>query len=287
MNSVQDSLRDTKREVAPFVSRTGVRTQTGHGSLLNIPDGPAWACLLSLVHENIGHFGSQDKALLLGLIEDWSRGVSLWQPYPDGADSAAAIAHWLLLGFDNYHSDKPRKRTLKVIAKIPKADAVRFKSLLENGDDETRDRIGDDFREMIIADTEGVAAARDLPNLVVSVATEYLLYSLDRVLRKDGDSAFWRICTRAGRPEDENLEAGSSGSESCAGLDLSHFAHVPSYRLLGCCGSLRDFRGTKYLLSTRALLRSHPGIFLPPAAYEGGFGGILPNEYRTGTPFVR
>jgi hypothetical protein len=58
------------------------------------------------------------------------------------------------------------------------------------------------------------------------------LYSLDKVLRKGGDSAFWRISTRAGRPEDENLEAGSSGSESCARLDLSHFAHVRSYRLL-------------------------------------------------------
>ena len=34
-----------------------------------------------------------------------------------------------------------------------------------------------------------------------------MLYSLDRVLRKGGDSAFLRISTRAGRPEDENLEA--------------------------------------------------------------------------------
>jgi hypothetical protein len=114
-----------------------------------------------------------------------------------------------------------------------------------------------------------------------------VLYSVDRVLRKGGDSAFWRISARAGRPEDENLEAGSSGSESCAGLDLSHFAHVPSYPLLGCCGSLRDFRGTKYLLSTRALLISRPESFLSPAAYGGGFRGILPNEYRTGTQLVR
>jgi hypothetical protein len=108
-----------------------------------------------------------------------------------------------------------------------------------------------------------------------------VLYSLDKVVRKGGDSAFWRISTRAGRLRDVNLEAGSSGSESCARLDLSHFAHVRSYRLLGSCGSLTDFRGTKYPLSTRALLIFHPGSFLPPAAYGGGFRGVLPNEYRT------
>jgi hypothetical protein len=163
--------------VACVTTPDWIRTQTGHGSLLNVPDGPAWACLLSLVRDNIDGFAAQDRALLLGLIEDWSRGVSLWQPYPDGADSAVEIAHRLLPGFDNYHSNKSRKRTLRVIARVPKAGPTRFITLLEEGDDERRDRIGDEFRKMVFAEMEGMAAARDLPDLVVSAATDYLLCS--------------------------------------------------------------------------------------------------------------
>ncbi len=40
-----------------------------------------------------------------------------------------------------------------------------------------------------------------------------------------------------------NLEAGSSGSESCARLDQSHFAHVRTYRLLEFVVSSRTSGG--------------------------------------------
>jgi len=164
--------------VACVTAATWLSISAEHGSLLNVPDGLAWASVLGLVQTHIGEFTAQDHLLLLGLIEDWGRGVTLLTPCPDGAESAAAIAHWLLPRFDNYLSEKPCKRTLQVIAKIPKADPTRFEALLRGiHEDDRRDRISDEFRKMIFAEMQGAPAARDLPDVFVSGATDYLLCS--------------------------------------------------------------------------------------------------------------
>ena len=145
-----------------------------HGSIFNVPDGPSWATVLRLVHRNIDSFTPQERLLLLGLIEDAVRNVSWWAPELEGAEFVAGIGHWLLAGFNNYRSKEPRKRVLKVLAKIPKADSVRFEAILR-GDD--------DFREILFSGMEGMPAARDLPDLVVSVATDSLLASEDDLRR--------------------------------------------------------------------------------------------------------
>jgi hypothetical protein len=152
---------------------------TAHGSIFNVPDGLAWATVLGLVHRNIDSFMPQERSLLLGLIEDAVRNVSWWAPDLDGAKFVAGIGHWLLAGFDNYSSDDPRKRVLQVIAKIPKADAARFEAVLRGTikEGERRDRIADDFREIIFSGLDGMPAARDLPDLIVSVAVDHLLAS--------------------------------------------------------------------------------------------------------------
>lgn len=150
----------------------------GQGSLFNVPDGPAWASVLRVVQTHIQEFTAPDRLLLVGLIEDWARGVSWWAPYPDGAESVAAIAHWLLPNFDTYRSEGAGQRTLKVIAKIPKADAARFEALLRGaGEKDKRDRAADTLRDIVFSGLEGTPAARDLPDLVVSVASNYLLCS--------------------------------------------------------------------------------------------------------------
>jgi hypothetical protein len=164
--------------VACVTTPTWVPASAAHGSVLNVPDGPAWASVLQLVQTHVSEFAPQDRLLLLGLVEDWGRGVSLWAPYPDGALSTAGVAHWLLPHFDNYRSEGRRKKTMQVIAKTPKADAARFEALLRGkGEDGGRDRTADDFREIVFAEMDGTPAARDLPDLVVSVAIDYLLCS--------------------------------------------------------------------------------------------------------------
>jgi hypothetical protein len=158
---------------------------TGPGSIFNVPDGSAWATVLRLVYRNIDSFTPQERPLLLGLIEDAVRNVSWWAPELDGAEFVAGIGHWLLAGFDNYRFEEPRRRVLKVIAKIPKADAGRFEAVLRGAikEEERHDRIADDFREILFGSVEGMPAVRDLPDLFVSVAADYLLASEDDLQR--------------------------------------------------------------------------------------------------------
>ena len=105
----------------------------GRASLFNVPDGPAWAAVLKMVQTHFTAFTEPERLLLLGLVKDWSNGISWWEPYPAGAESAAAIAHRLLPGFDTYRSESAERQTLSVIARVPKADAAGFKALLRGG----------------------------------------------------------------------------------------------------------------------------------------------------------
>ncbi|MHB9110576.1 MAG: hypothetical protein ACYDCO_26280 [Armatimonadota bacterium] len=149
-------------------------------SQFNVPDGPAWACVLKLVQTHIHSFNQEDRALLLGFIEDWARGVSWQCPYPEGAESVAAIAHWLLREFNDYRSNDQLKRTLQIIAKIPETDRDRFAALLQGtSDNERREHMAEEFRKIIFEGFEGMPAARDMPELVISVANKYLLCSED------------------------------------------------------------------------------------------------------------
>ena len=149
-------------------------------SILNVPDGSAWPAVLRIVHRNLAAFTAKERALLIGLVEDAVRGVSWWAPDLEGASDVTGIAHWLLDGLRGYGSDEPRKRVLKVIARIPKADAAGFEAVLRGGHievGERRDVVAEDFQELIFAGIEGMPAARDLPDVVISIGADYLLAS--------------------------------------------------------------------------------------------------------------
>ena len=156
--------------------RAGV---VGQGSILNVPDGPAWAAVLRLVNRNLAAFADNERTLLVSLIEDAVRGVSWWGPDLEGAEDVAGIAHWLLGRLRECGRSEPRKRVLKVIAMIPKADPVSFEAALRGHIEEGkhRDVLAEDFRELLYAGMFGMPAARDLPDVVISVGADYLLAS--------------------------------------------------------------------------------------------------------------
>ena len=151
----------------------------GQGSILSVPDGSAWPAVLRLVHSNLGAFTANERALLLKLVEDAVRGVSRWEPDLEGAEDVAGIAHWLLDDLRAYGGEELRKRVLKVIAKIPKGDAAGFEAALRGHDEvgQHRDVVAEEFQGLIYAGTEGIPAARDLPNVITSVGADYLLAS--------------------------------------------------------------------------------------------------------------
>jgi hypothetical protein len=104
--------------------------------------------VLELVRDNLAALQKPDYALLIGLIDDWSRSVSWQNPYPSGAEAAAAIAHWLLPHFRPYRQDDAGHRILKVIAKIPKAEAGKFAAILHEEEGRARSDTSPGFREL-------------------------------------------------------------------------------------------------------------------------------------------
>lgn len=163
--------------VACVTSPTWLADVRGHSSILSVPEGAVWATVVRLVHRNIGSFGPEDAPLLLALIEDAVRGVSWWAPDIEGAEHVAGIAHWLLPHFDYYRGGDARIRILKVIAKIPKADPARFEAVLRGQITEgrRRDPVADEFRDILLTGLDGAPAARDLPDLLISVALDTFL----------------------------------------------------------------------------------------------------------------
>lgn len=149
----------------------------GHSSILSVPDGAAWATVVRLVRRNIDGFGLNDEPLLLALIEDAVRGVNWRTPSIDGAEDIAGIAHWLLPRSDNYRGGDARQRILKVIAKIPKADPTRFEAVLRGQVKEgrRRDPVAEEFRGILLAGFDGAPIARDLPDLMISIALDAFL----------------------------------------------------------------------------------------------------------------
>lgn len=172
--------------VACVTSPAWLADVRGHSSILSVPDGAVWATVVGLVHRNISSFGPEDSSLLLALIEDAVRGVSWLAPDIDGAEHVAGIAHWLLPHFDHYRGDDARKRILKVIAKIPKADPARFEAALrgQSGVGRHRDPVAEELRGILLTDLDGAPTARDLPDLLISVALETFL-ATDEYLRKE------------------------------------------------------------------------------------------------------
>lgn len=156
---------------------------SAHGSVFDIPEGPAWACVMQLVRGKLQTFDTGDHVLLLAFTEHWAKGVSWHCPYPEGAEDAAAIAHWLLPHFADYGSQDNRKRTLQVIAKIPNADCQRFVALLHSGnrDSNRRSRTTEYFHKIIFKEFAGVAAARDMPVELAKAARDYLLCTMAEI----------------------------------------------------------------------------------------------------------
>lgn len=163
--------------VACVTSPAWLADVRGHSSILSVPEGVVWATVVRLAHRNIDSLGSEDSPLLLALIEDAVRGVSWWAPDIDGGEHVAGIAHLLLSRFDHYRGGDARQRILKVIAKIPKADPAGFEAVLRrqiNGG-RRRDPVAEEFRDILLAGLDGAPAARDLPDLLISIALETFL----------------------------------------------------------------------------------------------------------------
>lgn len=139
------------------------------------PEGSAWPAALALVREHLDTFEPKDGDLLLGLVEDWAKSVGWQNPYPPGHEAAAAIAFCLVPQFDHYSTEDQLKRVLRVLAKIPKSDSVRFTALLHAREDHQRNPPAEELGTIVFDGVEGMSFARDLPQELVEIARRYFL----------------------------------------------------------------------------------------------------------------
>lgn len=166
---------------------------------------------------------------MLGLVEDWAKGVSAQSPYPDGAPAAAVIAHTLLSHFDGYSQDDERKRTLQVIAKIPRMQPGEFEGLLISARRSGREwnKAAEDLQEIVFAGPiyEGFQTARDLPAVLTKALRKHL------------------VCTENELPQ-----------------ELEWASHLDLELSFGLKGRLRHdyFPASAYRTPMLPLLRSHP-----------------------------
>ena len=113
--------------------------------------------------------------IIVGLLEDWSRCVNLKSPLPDGSRAAGRIAFGLLEGMvDNWNEDL-RKRVLKVIARVPRADEKGFMGLVQLALDRTtrHDSLPREFAEILLYEVEGAPACRDFPEQMAQLALSW------------------------------------------------------------------------------------------------------------------
>ena len=151
-------------------------------SVLLEPDGDAWPAVLEAAGHGFDSLTPANSDLLVGLLEDWARGVSVWTPLPDGAVPVGKIAFGLLDILDGWGNGDQRDRILHVIAKVPRCDESRFSDLLQRAAvrDNQRNTTCDELAEILLSGIEGTAACRNFPELMAKLAlSKYCLTDTD------------------------------------------------------------------------------------------------------------
>jgi hypothetical protein len=167
--------RQNLRRVIHLVRLACVATPVwaqGNVSGFAVPRGPVWPALLSVVRRAWLDYDSETSLLVLGFVEDWSKGISAGEPYPPGFEDAAAIAYTLLESFDDYSHEKELKRTIRIIAKIPNSNPTHYQEFLSASRQKGRDRshIAEELQEILFCGAlyESLPTARDMSSSLIS-----------------------------------------------------------------------------------------------------------------------
>ncbi len=137
-----------------------------------LPKYPAWAAVLNIVRNHLTAVAPQNGELILGLLEDWARGVNYALPYPKGAKDAAEIALALLPASEDWHhwEREATDRLLKVIVKIPRGAPAQIRDIAQRAELGRDDHIADKFAELVLEHLDGIPMCRDFPGEVIRMA---------------------------------------------------------------------------------------------------------------------
>jgi len=147
-------------------------------SQMLIASGEAWSAVLELVLAGLDDLVPNHAPVVLGLIEDFANSIDWRDPEPEGFEETAKIAFELLRHLDGYRMDDMRKRTLKVIAKVPRGHTKAFKELVERAIAADRhDRLAEEISEILLGGIDGWNACRFFPEEIIRLAKGKFLLS--------------------------------------------------------------------------------------------------------------
>lgn len=196
-------------------------------SQMLVASGEAWPAVLKLVFGGLDALLPERMPLILGVIEDFTSSIDWRDPEPKGYEEAAKIGFQLLGHLDGYRMDDMRKRTLKVIAKVPRGDENAFKALMDRAiAGENRDRLADEVAEILLGGIDGWAACRYFPEEIVSLAKSRFL-----LLKEHLDPDDWRRGSSINIEPffgiQEHTHFGSFPASSIRGVFLPLLRHHP------------------------------------------------------------
>ncbi len=165
-----------------------LRSEAQVPSQMLVASGEAWPAVLELVLGGLDGLLPEQAPALLGFIEDFTSSIHWHDPEPKGFEEAAKIGFQLLRHLDGYRMENMRKRTLKVIAKVPRGDENAFRALVDSAiADEHLDWLRDEVSKILLDDIDGWTACRYLPEEIIRLAKSRLL-----ILEDDLDPGDWR-----------------------------------------------------------------------------------------------
>jgi hypothetical protein len=141
-------------------------------SVFVVPLGSGWRELILFTHRNLTDCDLHDAHTVLGLLKDWSQGLS--EPLPTEAPAVAQIClkYWSLLTAPDLYADRLDIEFLQLLFKIPHAApddvAALIRSALAN--ECTRDYHSRTVLEHVVKSLECMPLCMHLPNLVIEVA---------------------------------------------------------------------------------------------------------------------
>lgn len=150
------------------------------------PVGSAWEGTLNLVEQNIETLIKEDKKLVLGLVEDWSRSIKK-NDTPPGIESAAKISFRLFEEFRGYGNSENEKRIFEIIPKVSLGDRKAFCELLSKaGSNDRENRAESEFGEFLLSDIHSAHIASEFPDELMQLTRNFIYESKEERDGNDG-----------------------------------------------------------------------------------------------------
>ena len=136
-----------------------------YNSLIPMPIGGSWETFCQLTEESIKEFKDKDLHLIRKMISIWTNQVTLQNPYPRGADSAASIICFLSEKSARY--DQEFSDLIELLCKIPLARNSMAVSYLTSKLNEPHNN--DNVYRVIFDSLATTIMSRDVPEFVIEL----------------------------------------------------------------------------------------------------------------------